>query len=632
MKAVAEHFLQNGAKKRPIHIQALHQLTCDYARVNSTYTHNQPFHQKIIWLILDHCNEDQLRSLFRSLLTYSLPLSSHTLLQFAEKFLGLGELHIGLEIIRSAVNVGADLSSSALQSSCVRLLRTRPDRDDWYGIQSKLVTELLDMNIKPNVQLWTCIILNAVEAGEYREAWHWYDTGISDGLKPNRVTFFVLLKMAKNGCDKDVLHIVSQEAYKEGVLPKDLDLVFDLLHTLLITDGQHMNTTTRRGRSSVAVFDSLVGAYAEFCDVKPLQDLGVKLEMLVHWQQPGHELPAPTPTIVGIMLMAYVRQFQGTKYLKSIYDRYHELVVSEHPIIAPIANTDHIGNAFVKGFGSSADTMHHCTEVVKHMLTSNRFGFSSSTVFPGTIKGQIGQATLQTWNILINSYMKHGNTEAAEKVLSMLQIRGFRPDRFTWKHLIHGYIDRQAVEKVIGITRAMKEANVEYDEQTIAYLQRLTNKPRFFKALNDMDKEANSADMDSNGQGTRMDDIGSQQQAYSKTTASRIREPENNLANASLRRTSFRSQRRRISMTRRAPNLKIARRNRFKPPVYSDDTRHSKLNAKTASTRFAISRASIRRQRRTLSLKRRAHTRKSALRKPIPRQTIKDFRTRPPYD
>lgn len=622
MKAVAEHFLQHEAEKRPIHIQALHQFTCDYARVNSSYIHNRPFQQKIIWLILEHCDEEQLRSLFRSLLTYNLPLSSHTLLQFAEKFLDLGEVRIGFEIIRSAVNVGADLSSFALQSTCVRLLRIRPDRDDWYEIQSKFVTALLDMNIQPNVQLWTCVILNAVEAGDYREAWHWYDTGIGDGLKPNRVTFLVLLKIAKYNFDKDVLHRVSQDAYRERILPNDLGLVFDLLHTRLIIDGPNTHMNTTRGRTSMGVFNAMVRTYAEYCDIKPLHDLGIKPELAVYWQQPDHELPAPTPTIVGIILLAYIRRFQGTKYLKSIYDRYHELVVSEHPIIAPIANTDHIGNAFVKGFGSSADTIHHCTEVVKHMLTSNPFGFSSSTVFPGTTKGQIGQATLQTWNILIDSYMKHGNTEAAEKVLSMLQIRGFKPDSFTWNHLIHGYIDGQAVEKVIGVTRAMREARMEYDERTIAYLQRLTNKPRFFKALNDMDRELNDADKESNGLGTKMNDDEDESQAYSETTADRVREPEATLKNASSSRASFRRRRRKFSMDRRARKFNIALRNRSKPSVYSDDTGHSKSNAETASPRIGISRVFIRRPRRSLSLNVRKHTKKGALCNLFRRRTI----------
>ena len=494
IKTLAEKLIQEPATPQAADIRALHQLTCDYAKMHSSDHMDRPFQQKIIWLLLDHCNEDGLRSLFRCLLTYNLPLTSHTLLHFAEKFLDLGEYDLGLEIIRSAVNVGVDLSSYALQSSCVRLLRTRP-REPIYKIQAETVNELLGMNIKPNVPLWTCIIHNAVNAKDYKEAWRWYDTGISDGLKPNLLTFLVLLKMAKDGNDQDVLHRVTEDAWREGILPNDLDLVFDLLHTRLLLDRQRPDSKSMGDWKS---FQELIHVYNQYCNLEPLMELGIRVNPILCQDQRGRQLPAPTPNIVSIILLAYIGLNRGRKVVKDVYDRYHDLVKSGHPIIAPIASTDHIGNAFVLALGSSLNTLHFCAGVIKDMLQSSPIGSSSSSKFPSTTPHQTGQPTLQTWNIMINSYMKHRNIEAAEKVLSILRNRNFKPSVYTWSHLIQGYAYQQDVDKVVGALRAMKEADIEYNEYTIAYLQRLHNKPRFFKALDKMDKEFNETRMETN--------------------------------------------------------------------------------------------------------------------------------------
>ena len=492
IQTIAELLIQEPATPRAADIQALHQLTCDYAKTHSSYHGIRPFQQKFIWLILDHCDEDGLRSLFRCLLTYNLPLTSHTLLQFAGKFLDLGEYDLGLEIIRSAVNVGADLSSYALQSSCVRLLRTSP-REPTY--KTETVNELLGMKIKPNVPLWTCIILNAVNAKDYKEAWRWYDTGISDGLKPNLVTFIVLLKMAKDGNDRDVLHRVTEDAWREGILPNNLDLVFDLLHTRLLLSKQKPDA---RSAGDWTSFQELIHVYSQYCDLGPLRELGMRIDHISYQEDRGHQLPAPTPNIIGIILLAYIRRIQGKEVVKCLYDRYHGLVKSGHPIIAPIANTDHIGNAFVLALGSSLNTLHYCAGVIKDMLQSDPIGSSPSLDFPSTTPYQTGQPTLQTWNIMINSYMRYRNIEAAEKVLSILRNRSFKPSIFTWSHLIRGYANEQEVEKVVGVLRAMKEADVEYNEYIIAYLQRLHNKPRFFKTLEKMDEELNQTRTETN--------------------------------------------------------------------------------------------------------------------------------------
>ena len=492
MMALANRFLHLETTPKAEDVEMLHQFICDYARISATYTHNWPFQQRMVFLVMEQCDEAQLRSLFRSLLTYNTPMSSDTLLQFAEKFLNHGEALIGFEIIRSAINVGANPLSCPLQSACTKLLRIRPEQGDWYKFQSTVISELFAMGVQPSGVLWTCIIQNAVEAGQFNEAWHWYETGLNDGLKPNRITLFVLNKIAKLGNDESVCQKVIEEATRWNVLPHDMDLVFDILHTLYLLGTSRIERT--QTPQFTRVFESMLEFYCQFCTMEPLLELGMEISSAFLRSEGSHQLSRPKPSIVSLMLMAYIKQFVGLQALRSIYDRYRSLVVSKHPVIAPIANTDHMANAFVMGFGYRRLTLHHCTDVVRHMLETTRVGFTPSERFRSTTPDQIGHPTLQTWNILMGAYAKQGNIEAAEKVLSMLRNRGFTPTTTTWNQLIRGFVDQQNVDKVIEATKSMKKGNLEYDDNTIAYLQRLVDKPRFFKALNDMDVPSANVD------------------------------------------------------------------------------------------------------------------------------------------
>lgn len=484
---LARRLLEDKANPLQMDVGMMHQFVCDYAILNASYSHNEPFQQRIIWLVLKRCDDRRVRSLFETLLSHNLPLSSHTLLQFADRLLGSGQAHVGLEIIRNALKLGADPSSFALQSSCVKLLQIRPERDDWYDYHNTVVTELLRLGIRPKVILWTCIVQNAIEAGRYEAAWRWYRLGIDDGLEPMGPTFTALLKGAKKQKDDDVLHRVIDEAHKAGVLPNDLELVFDLLHAVFVLEQSKFEEPYFQESS----FQSCLRHYVQYCDIGPLQELGCQIGPASEWQPRDSQLPAPTPSIIGIMMVAYIAQYARLEHFRDFYLRYQDLVTSKHPLIAPLANTDHVSNAFLMRFGDHKHTLPYCTTVIKSMIKSVPFGKKSRN----RRHNQTGQPTLRTWNILMRAYVKHGLTEAAEKVRSMLCARGFTPDRVTWTTLISSYLDRQQLDrqkpdrqqldKVIYAAKAMRNAGTEYDDIVIKALQRIADKPRFFRAMDD---------------------------------------------------------------------------------------------------------------------------------------------------
>lgn len=163
--------------------------------------------------------------------------------------------------------------------------------------------------------------------------------------------------------------------------------------------------------------------------------------------------------------------------------KYHELVVAKHPIIAPLATHDHVGNAFVKAFGSRPDHLHHCNMVVKHMLLNEPFRVLPSKYWRTVKPQQGGKPTVQTWSILLHSYMKHGHNEAAEKVMTMMRKRGIEPDLATWNQIIAGFVRQQDVINVVKASKKLKDAGFEFDGWTIRALRRLRNKNAYFQGM-----------------------------------------------------------------------------------------------------------------------------------------------------
>lgn len=121
--------------------------------------------------------------------------------------------------------------------------------------------------------------------------------------------------------------------------------------------------------------------------------------------------------------------------------------------------------------------------MMKDMLASVPFGDTPSLAFKSTNPQDEGKPTVQTWNILVDCYMRQGYDGAAEKVLAMMRSRNIEPNVPTWNSMIAGYARRQDVDRVVEVVRRMQDAGLEQDEYTIRALRRLRNKAAYFEAM-----------------------------------------------------------------------------------------------------------------------------------------------------
>ncbi|KAK4692134.1 hypothetical protein P7C71_g5007, partial [Lecanoromycetidae sp. Uapishka_2] len=352
------------------------------------------------------------------------------------------------------------MSRPQIQSACVRLLHARWELADPYPIQAKLATQMLEMGIRPNIQMFNCILLNVIEAQNFDLAMRMFDDAEQAGFATDSVTYGILLKAAKLTGDAKVFHLVLEKANEQPEILQDERFLGECFHTIGLFSPHDE-------------YASKLELYMKHFDLRPLQELGIcaperrtcsDSEVRERW---------PTQYILGQMIIAHNKSLQSSTRLINTYDRFHKLVRSEHPLFAPLVREEHVPNSFIMALGRKSETLQHCTTVVKHMLEAP----------PSPTDPPYAPPSVRTWTILASSYFHKQQRRAGEKVISMMKERGLEPDKVTWDTIINGYAMAQDVDATVDSVKRMEASGYDVDSTTLRKLGRLWNRNRLLDAL-----------------------------------------------------------------------------------------------------------------------------------------------------
>lgn len=464
---LAHHFLSKVSKPHPKAVDAIWFLTCKFIDGASDQEQSFPVPQQLVYLLIQHSDDIRVLSFYGRLGLNKAVLHVNTMLQFLDRFLDIGRINLSMKLLGTIANTNFDLSSNQIQMACVKLLRARFDTREEYYIRSNVLTQILEMGIRPKVHMFNAILLNAGEGGDFASAWQMYGLAKENALLPNSITYGVLLKGAKLSGNSSNLEMVIHEIQSNKKVLQDLRLVGDVLNAIALT-------------SPGDEFHAMLEFYKQHCDLRPLQDLSLC----------GEEIKAPPGAtgcgfwpdgyILTHMILAYVNRHQGSLGLIHNYNLYHQHVKENHPLIAPLAQKDIVANAFIMAFGKQPRTLQHCTTVVKHMLEFSSPKFSTSNSV------QHAAPTVQTWSILVAAYFRHSQRRAAEKVVDMMRERGIQRDRVIWNTLVSGYLLLQEVNAAVDTVKQMEAAGFEGDAYTtkgLSYVRKFSLRDRLRKAL-----------------------------------------------------------------------------------------------------------------------------------------------------
>lgn len=465
---LAAVFLKGVSSSDSSKLEYIYRLTCNFVKASpSEGIGKLSMNQQTVYLILAHCNNEQAENLYRIICNQNMELYSFTLLHFLRRFGDMGKRSLCVDVIQKITKCKIDLASDIVQSAFVRLLRTRYD-ENWYKFSTFILAESLRMGIRPRIFMYNTIILNSVDAGDYQTAFHIYKLAQENGLKPDAVTYGILLKGCCQSMDQESLDFIIHEIEADSALTADDDLIFIILYASL---------KIGLNRDLHSIFANLLLVYTKYFVLQPLQELG-----LVNIESPPQSLNPPSAKVLGIMLIAYIRQHSySSETLLDLYQRYCDCVKQEHPLIAPIAATDHVANAFILAFGRTFETLEICTTIIKSMLEPQHENLSTAKSLGSS---KVAGPTVYTWSILLMSFNRHHQMAAAEKVLSMMNDRGLEPNDVTWNNLVHGYALAQDIDGAMYSIKRMELEGYPIDNYTIVGLGKVKDRNLLITALN----------------------------------------------------------------------------------------------------------------------------------------------------
>lgn len=469
-------------------VDMTHRLVCDLAkksRLKDGQTSSMP--QRAVYLVLSHCSNDQAEALYKVLRKERIFIYPMTLLHLLSKFIDMGSTSLSLQVLQDVSSTGFNMSADSVQSGCVKLIRARiglEDRNssprDLYKMQTYLLAQMVHMGIRPAIKLYNAIILNAVDAYEYGSALRFYESALETGLKPDGTTYGILLKAANQSLDYGILNMVLRDAEADGTLHRDSRLICDLLYVMLKLE---------ESTSQPFLFDRLLQTYRKYCDPGLLKDLGLCEVGFNASESPDHSVISPSPRIIALMIMVYIKQYRYSDRIAQLYHQYRSYVEQGHPKIAATAETDHVANAFIMAFGRRPQTLNIATSAVRDMLKTES-GLNSTT----SQQWKFATPTVQTWSILLLAYIGNNQARAAEKILTMMRERHMEPNQVTWNSLTSGYSAMQDIQKAVDVVKRMEAESFEMDSYTLKALGKFRNRTLLLKVLKETLKDELEAD------------------------------------------------------------------------------------------------------------------------------------------
>ena len=470
LEHLAQQFLYKVANPDPWALRSLHNLVFKYVDGGSKGFRPQQVPENIVFLMLKHCDDEQVISLLQKLTEDNAQLHANTLFHAISRSLDLGNVNQSLRLLRLVSKSGFGMYRAQVQHACIRLVRAQYNVQDPFSIQNKIITRILEMGVRPHVALYNAILLTTIEAGYFDLALQMFEIAKANNLQLDEITYRILLHGALANADRATRCKLVHEVESKYELLRSCLVLGDLLHAYSRIEEQ-------------PAYPAMLSLYKRHRDLSPLKELGLcrldEQQALDCADSPKNIWPSAR--VLGIMICAYTDMQKHSDSLVDVYHRYHQFVSQKHPIIAPVACTDHVANAFLLAFGRREKTLPSCTIVVKDMLDNS--SSKRASIQPESNHPAMAAPSVQTWSILASAFFKHNQVRAAEKVLGLMRERGIEPDQVTWNTLVSGYASIQNIEKAVDAITRMEAAGYNLDRRTFRGLSKIYHRDRLLAAI-----------------------------------------------------------------------------------------------------------------------------------------------------
>ncbi|KAH8596436.1 hypothetical protein B0O99DRAFT_116647 [Bisporella sp. PMI_857] len=431
---------------------------------------------KSLYVLIKNLDIKSLKRLYSAKQVQVKYWNQYRLIQLAYRFAQENEPEIAIRVLGQIKKQGVDFNSPSMLNLFSELLQLkRKSRDNVYS-DSDIWKFVTSCGLKPTIYHYNILIKNSSERGDFTTGWAIHDAMIQDGMPPDAVTYSTLLTAAKARLDLPTIQRILSLIEKNNI-PLTPYVATDYLHYIyLFYRHENESSFPGKGQDDYAlinrrsrVFERILPVFRRYFDVKPLAAAITSVpEPQSSTDKQSDTKMEPPSEALNIMFTALFYGITTPNQVAEAYAVFRGLLFScENPRYIEILHRVEVYNGFLTAFGRFTETLDRCPKVVEDMLTLSKIKTGSvqsnniaTTNWMTSIQPVAGKLKVEpntrTWNILLNIYMSHQQSHAAQRVLEIMRQRGIRPTPVTWGIMAMGYSKLQDID---GTLNAVNELN-----------------------------------------------------------------------------------------------------------------------------------------------------------------------------
>jgi hypothetical protein len=348
-------------------------------------------------LFLEECSDDEIKWLFEDLQSANADISYHGLLRFMDYFTKAGDVDGALKAL-NAIDLDIRLQSEdQLLSRCTNLLKLDSIISDGPSPNFRILPQLLEAGVKPNLVLHNLMLKNAVNLGASVVAWDLYHYLRRHDLPTDARTYMVLMKDALARRDEEALRGLLTTINTRTDLLDDPYLMTCVL-TLIRVEGRKMRQQTG------LVFSNMIQVYSRTFTLAPLKHLGMLGEST--WSSSNQNKSNPETDTLAFVVQSYVLAQQSSMVVHSLWDRIERLRSQGDELVLALTRCLPFYDGFIVFFARRTETLTKCLQVLQLMLDRNV------------------QPSATTWGSIALAFERNGQFQAAEDVKNMMDRQG----------------------------------------------------------------------------------------------------------------------------------------------------------------------------------------------------------------
>ena len=404
------------------------------------------------------------------------------LLGIVVRFVEFGDADRALEAFKWLTHIDYPLTRRDARLHCAKILTLDAVEDGPNGRNFRLLPKLLEMGVRPDRPMMNVVLNNAAKTGDPQLGRDVLKFIRGQNFPLDAHTYSIALTNAVACADLEHVEILIREVNRYPEIRDNPYVTSKIMH------AHFALTVKRKGNSAESnnVFFDVLDIYTRLYDITPLKELFI----LPPDYKPTRESANNPPSLMAlyIVIATFFRLQRRSTNIERIYAQYRSLVLRGHPVIAPLAETDHTYNEFLVALRSYPHSLRLSVRILEDMMRSHdkiklrdpkdHYAKYVTHVKPGN----------RTWTIIMSTFFWNKQPYAAEKIREMMNKHNIKFNQVSWNTIVNGYANAQRIYETAEAIRTMEAQGFQIDDYTVKSLSYLHNQEQLWKVMEEFEQ------------------------------------------------------------------------------------------------------------------------------------------------